>query len=108
MKIPQLIISSNSDETNDELIVMEKLLQNAKDEFKIDGLVHGGIKSKFQKEKFETICKKLNLVSIAPLWNTEPKQYMNELVNSDFHFLMITVSSDGLDEQWLGKNNFKI
>jgi ABC transporter with metal-binding/Fe-S-binding domain ATP-binding protein len=103
MKIPQLIISSNSDETNDELIVMEKLLQNAKDEFKIDGLVHGGIKSKFQKEKFETLCKKLNLVSIAPLWNTEPKQYMNELINSGFHFLMITVSSDGLDEQWLGK-----
>jgi len=103
MKIPQLIISSNSDETNDELIVMEKLLQNAKDEFKIDGLVHGGIKSKFQKEKFETLCKKLNLVSIAPLWNTEPKQYMNELVNSNFHFLMVTVSSDGLDEQWLGK-----
>ena len=103
MKIPQLTISSNSDETDDELIVMEKLLQNAKDEFKIDGLVHGGIKSKFQKEKFETLCKKLNLVSIAPLWNTEPKQYMNELINSNFHFLMITVSSDGLDEQWLGK-----
>ena len=103
MKIPQLIISSNSDEIDNELIVMEKLLQNAKDEFKIDGLVHGGIKSKFQKEKFETLCKKLNLVSIAPLWNTEPKQYMNELVNSNFHFLMVTVSSDGLDEQWLGK-----
>ena len=103
MKIPQLIISSNSDETNDELIVMEKLLQNAKDEFKIDGLVHGGIKSKFQKEKFETLCTKLNLVSIAPLWNTEPKQYMNKLVDSNFNFLMITVSSDGLDEQWLGK-----
>ena len=103
MKIPQLIISSNSDEIDNELIVMEKLLQNAKDEFKIDGLVHGGIKSKFQKEKFETLCKKLNLVSIAPLWNTEPKQYMNELVNSNFHFLMVTVSSDGLDDQWLGK-----
>mgnify|MGYP001081288345 FL=1 len=103
MKIPQLIISSNSDETNDELIVMEKLLQNAKDEFKIDGLVHGGIKSKFQKEKFETLCTKLNLVSIAPLWNTEPKQYMNDLLDSNFHFLMMTVSSDGLDEQWLGK-----
>ena len=108
MKIPQLIISSNSDETNDELIVMEKLLQTAKDEFKIDGLVHGGIKSKFQKEKFETLCTKLNLVSIAPLWNTEPKQYMNKLVDSNFNFLMITVSSDGLDDQWLGKLILKL
>ena len=103
MKIPQLIISSNSDETNDELIVMEKLLQNAKDEFKIEGLVHGGIKSKFQKEKFESLCVKLNLISLAPLWNTEPKKYMNDLLDSNFHFLMITVSSDGLDEEWLGK-----
>ena len=103
MNIPQLTIHSNSDETNNELIVMEKLLQNAKEQFQIEGLVHGGIKSKFQKEKFETLCLKLNLVPIAPLWETEPKKYMNELLDSDFHFMMITVSSDGLDEQWLGK-----
>ena len=37
------------------LIAFEKLLQNAKEQFQIDGLVHGGIKSKFQKEKFETL-----------------------------------------------------
>ena len=103
MKIPQLIINSNSDDTDDELIVMENLLQNAKDQFQIDGLVHGGIKSKFQKEKFETLCLKLNLVSIAPLWETDPNDYMNELLDSNFNFMMVTVSSDGLDEQWLGK-----
>jgi len=103
MNIPQLTIISDSDETSDELIVMEKLLQNAKKEFQIDGLVHGGIKSKFQKEKFETLCLKLNLISIAPLWETEPKKYMNDLLDSNFHFMMTTVSSDGLDEQWLGK-----
>ena len=103
MNIPQLSIISNSNETSDELIVMEKLLQNAKEQFQIDGLVHGGIKSKFQKEKFETLCLKLNLVSIAPLWETNPKEYMNQLLDSNFHFMMVTVSSDGLDEQWLGK-----
>jgi len=103
MNIPQLTISSDSDNTADELIVMEKLLQNAKESFHIEGLVHGGIKSNFQKEKFETLCDKLNLICIAPLWNTEPKAYMDELLTSDFHFMMITVSSDGLDETWLGK-----
>jgi ABC transporter with metal-binding/Fe-S-binding domain ATP-binding protein len=103
MNIPQLTASSNSDDTVDELIVMENLLQNAKDQFQIDGLVHGGIKSKFQKEKFETLCLKLNLVSVAPLWETEPKKYMNDLLDSNFNFVMISVSSDGLDEQWLGK-----
>ena len=103
MKIPQLVIDSSSDDTNDELIVLEKLLKNAINEFKIEGLVHGGIKSKFQKEKFEILCEKLNLIPVSPLWESEPKKYMNDLLESDFHFMMTTVSSDGLDDQWLGK-----
>lgn len=103
MNIPQLIISSSSDDTHDELIVLEKLLKNAIDEFEIEGLVHGGIKSNFQKEKFEDLSAKLNLKIISPLWDSEPKQYMNDLLESNFCFIMTTVSSDGLDDQWLGK-----
>ena len=103
MNIPQLTINSESNETDDELFALEKLLQNAKDQFHIEGLVHGGIKSQFQKEKFESLCSKLDLVAITPLWNTEPEQYMNDLLNSNFVFIMITVSSDGLDDTWLGK-----
>ena len=103
MNIPQLTITSNSDQTDDELLLIENLLQSAIDKFQIDGLVHGGIKSKFQKEKFETICSKLNLDVIAPLWDAEPESYMNELIDSQFDFIMTTVSSDGLDDSWLGK-----
>ena len=104
MKIPQLTVHSNSDETDDELIALETLLQNAKEQFNIEGLVHGGIKSQFQKEKFETLCSKLNLIAVAPLWHTEPEQYMNDLLDSNFDFIMTTVSSDGLDDTWLGKS----
>jgi len=103
MKIPQLTIHSESDETDDELFALENLLQNAKDQFHIEGLVHGGIKSQFQKEKFETLCSKLDLITVTPLWNTEPEQYMNDLLKSNFVFIMTTVSSDGLDDTWLGK-----
>jgi ABC transporter with metal-binding/Fe-S-binding domain ATP-binding protein len=103
MNIPQLTTYSTSNETKDELLTMEKLLEKAKKDFHIDGLVHGGIKSKFQKEKFETLCLNLNLISIAPLWEINPQEYMNELIDSNFDFMMITVSSDGLDDQWLGK-----
>ncbi len=103
MNIPQLTIASTSDETDNELILIENLLQNAKEQFQIEGLVHGGIQSKFQKDKFENICSKLNLKVIVPLWNTDPEKYMNELVDSEFDFIMTTVSSDGLDGSWLGK-----
>lgn len=107
MNIPQLTITSNSNETDDELSLIENLLQDAKDQFQIEGLVHGGIKSKFQKEKFENVCLKLHLTVIAPLWDIDPEDYMNELIDSKFNFIMTTVSSDGLDDSWLGKTILK-
>lgn len=103
MNIPQLTINSSSDQTDDELSVMENLLQTAKEQFQIEGVVHGGIKSKFQKDKFQSICSKLNLVVIAPLWETAPEEYMNALIDSNFVFILTSVSSDGLDDSWLGK-----
>jgi len=103
MNIPQLTLDSTSDDIDEELIVLENLLKLAKEKFEIQGLVHGGIKSKFQKEKFESICLKLDLILVSPLWDTEPEQYMNNLIDSHFDFIMTTVSSDGLDETWLGK-----
>ncbi len=103
MKIPQITIESKSDETSTELDAIEKILLNAKDEYDIEGMVHGGIKSQFQKEKFENLCNKLNLKSISPLWDSEPKKYLDELISSDFDFIITSVSSGGLDETWLGK-----
>ena len=103
MNIPQLTASSDSEKTEDELSVLSTLLQKAKEKFNIEGLVHGGIKSQFQKEKFESLCVEMDLMSLAPLWGTDPLQYMNELIDNNFNFIMITVTSDGLDDTWLGK-----
>ncbi|MCE2615194.1 MAG: diphthine--ammonia ligase [Nitrosopumilus sp. (ex Thoosa mismalolli)] len=103
MNIPQLITESNSDVTEDELIQIEKLLITAKEKFNIEGIVHGGIKSNFQKEKFETICQKLDLRVFTPLWNTEAEKYMKDLLDSNFSFMMTSVTSEGLDDAWLGK-----
>ena len=103
MQIPQLTIKSELDETDNEINSLEKLLIQAIDEYQIEGLVHGGIQSQFQKEKFENLCNKLNLKSIAPLWNRNPLEYMHELISSNFVFIITSVSSGGLDDSWLGK-----
>jgi ABC transporter with metal-binding/Fe-S-binding domain ATP-binding protein len=103
MKIPQLTIESESDETDNEIDALKKILIRSIDEYKIEGLIHGGIQSQFQKEKFENLCNKLNLKSIAPLWNRNPLKYMNELISSNFVFMISSVSSGGLDDSWLGK-----
>jgi predicted ATP pyrophosphatase (TIGR00289 family) len=103
MNIPQLTAICNSEKTEDELSIISTLLLQAKEKFNIDGIVHGGIKSQFQKEKFESLCVELDLIALAPLWDTDPLQYMNELIDNNFNFIMTTVTSDGLDDTWLGK-----
>jgi ABC transporter with metal-binding/Fe-S-binding domain ATP-binding protein len=103
MKIPQITIESSSDETSTELELIEKILVRAQNEYDVEGIVHGGIKSNFQKNNFENLCKKLNLKSVAPLWESEPKQYLDDLISSNFVFIITSVSSGGLDDSWLGK-----
>ncbi|HSB49886.1 MAG TPA: diphthine--ammonia ligase, partial [Nitrosopumilaceae archaeon] len=103
MGIPQIYIKSESNETEIEKTLLKKILKQAKSEYNLEGLVHGGILSNFQKNIFEKVCSELNLKLISPLWHKDQVEYMTNLIESDFHFIITSVSSDGLDENWLGK-----
>ena len=103
LRIPQIFMRTCSSKTDDELSALEELLRKAKGDYQIEGLVHGGILSEFQKKNFEKICSNLNLKLVSPLWNKDQNEYMKSLVDADFHFIIVSVSSDGLDEYWLGK-----
>ena len=103
MGIPQIYIESRSNETETEVNLIEKILAKAKSEYDLEGLVHGGILSEFQKNIFDRVCSKLNLKLISPLWQKEQIEYMKNLIESNFNFIITSVSADGLDEKWLGK-----
>ena len=103
MNIPHLVTELETDETNQEMNALGILLKKAKQDFQIDGIVHGGISSEFQKKYFENVCKEIGLKIVSPLWKTNPKEYMNEIISSGFQFILTSVSSYGLDETWLGK-----
>ncbi|MEM3077423.1 MAG: ATP-binding protein, partial [Candidatus Nitrosotenuis sp.] len=55
------------------------------------------------KTKFEEAAKSLNLNVVAPLWKKNQKQYMQQLIDFGFEFIITSVSCDGLDQSWLGK-----
>jgi diphthine-ammonia ligase len=103
MGIPQIYIKSKSNDTTAEESLLYKVLKQAKDNYNLEGLVHGGIISNFQKNIFEKACSQLNLKLISPLWQKNQVEYMKNLIESDFHFIITSVSADGLDETWLGK-----
>ena len=103
MNIPQIIISISDINADIEILALNNLIKTAKKTFDFEGIVHGGISSLYQKNKFEVLCQDNNLKLISPLWQKNASSYMKELLNNNFEFIISSVSSDGLDQSWLGK-----
>ena len=103
MQIPQVTIPIVSDAASDESTALEQVLLHAKDVFDVDGLVHGGISSEFQRSRFDSVCKKHGLKVVSPLWGSDPLKYMRRLLDDGFEYVITSVSSGGLDDSWLGR-----
>jgi ABC transporter with metal-binding/Fe-S-binding domain ATP-binding protein len=103
MKIPQLIEKIISNHPENESEKVNSLITCAKETYSIDGIVHGGILSEYQKDNFSLVCEKNQLEIISPLWNKDPESYMKELLDENFEYIVSTVSSEGLDDSWLGQ-----
>ena len=103
MDIPQIIEHLADLEPDIEELKLNELIKAAKKTFDFEGIVHGGILSAYQKNKFETLCQKNDLKLISPLWEKNDLSYMKELLDNNFNFIISSVSSDGLDNSWLGR-----
>ena len=103
MKIPQLTEKIISDDSENESKKLNSLITAAKVNYSIDGIVHGGILSKYQKDNFSLVCEKNHLEIMSPLWNKEPESYMKILLYENFEYIISSVSSDGLNDSWLGR-----
>ncbi|MCK4952836.1 TIGR00289 family protein [Candidatus Bathyarchaeota archaeon] len=82
-----------------ELEDLKKTLSN----LHVDGVVHGAISSRYQKERIERICQELNLKSFAPLWQENPINLLKEMIDLNFQIIIVGVYAHGLDQSWLGR-----
>ena len=103
MKIPQILALTETSDPETELNELQTLLEKAKKNFGIDGIIHGGLFSDYQRTRFEKIGNNLDLKIISPLWHVDQKNYMHKLLESKFKFIITSVTSEGLDQTWLGK-----
>lgn len=102
MQMPQKYAASSSDAAM-ELATLHTMLDEVRHEHGIRGVVHGGILSRFQLDAFEKICGRLGLEMISPVWHKDQVQYMRELLDEDFRFIITAVAAGGLDGSWLGR-----
>src|ERR687892_65299 len=84
-------------------VAITPLLAKAIILYRIDGIVHGGISSRFQHSNFSRCCSNYGLRVVSPLWGRPAVKFMRELIKNGFKTLITSVSTMGLDRYWLGK-----
>ncbi|MGB9674583.1 MAG: diphthine--ammonia ligase [Nanopusillaceae archaeon] len=99
LEIPIEIFHSDLDEEK----TLENALEYLKEEYKIEGVVTGAIRSEYQATRFQKICKKLNLWCFNPLWLKDEIEYLNELLRNNFKFIITGWYAYPLDISILGK-----
>jgi len=97
----QIITVSGEDEVEvEELLEGLRPLINAYD---IDAVVCGALRSEYQKRRIDGICEELAVHSFSPLWHHDAERHMHELLECGMEMWMVSVSCDGLNEDWLGR-----
>ncbi len=79
-------------------------LEIHKGPLKIDGLVVGALRSDYQKTRIERMCERLGVRSFCPLWHKDPVEHMESLVEHGFQVVFTSVSTEGMDAGWIGRN----
>jgi ABC transporter with metal-binding/Fe-S-binding domain ATP-binding protein len=87
----------------EELQDIKHAVQEAKEKYGFEVLGCGGLASNYQKTRIEKIAEECQVASSCPLWGIDQKEYLKMLVDSNYHFILTSVSAAGLDDSWLGK-----
>lgn len=102
MGLPLIVIKTEG-EKEKELLDLETAIKKAKKEYEIKGIVSGALASNYQKSRIEDVCKKLKLNSLAPLWNKDGFEYLNDIIKNKFKVIITAVSAYPLNASWLGR-----
>jgi len=98
-----LIKKMTEGKPEEELKDLEEAIAQAVNCFKIEGVVTGAVKSAYQSKRIQSICNRLNVLCVNPLWKKNQKALLEELVEEGFKVIISGVFAYPLDESWLGK-----
>jgi ABC transporter with metal-binding/Fe-S-binding domain ATP-binding protein len=88
-----------------ELEPLEAALEDLADELDggIAGLTAGAVESEYQTSRIEAMADRLDADLFAPLWQEDPVELAEEMLDAGFEIRIIQVAAAGLDESWLGR-----
>ena len=88
-----------------ELRPLEAALGDLDDELPggVAGVTAGAVESEYQTSRIEGMCERLDADLFAPLWQEDPRELADAMLDAGFEITIIRVAAYGLDESWLGR-----
>ncbi|QOS11245.1 diphthine--ammonia ligase [Haloferax gibbonsii] len=86
-----------------ELEPLEAALSDLQSEIDLAGVTAGAIESEFQTNRIQAMCDRLGIDLFAPLWQEDPRELGDAMLEAGFEITIIQVAAHGLDESWLGR-----
>ena len=102
MEMP-LLIKETKGIKEDELKDLEDAIKTSIKKYNIRGIVTGALHSEYQASRIQSICDKLKIKCLNPLWHKDEFQYLNELLENKFRVIITGVSAYPLSASWLGR-----
>ncbi len=87
----------------EELADLKVAIAEAAAEFRIEGVVTGAVESVYQAERVQRVCNQLDLWCFNPLWKSDQRTLLEEVVEKSFKAIISGVFAYPLDASWLGK-----
>ncbi|ELZ76562.1 diphthine--ammonia ligase [Haloferax sp. Atlit-6N] len=86
-----------------ELEPLEAALSDLQSKIDLAGVTAGAIESEFQTNRIQAMCDRLGIDLFAPLWQEDPRELGDAMLEAGFEITIIQVAAHGLDESWLGR-----
>lgn len=72
-------------------------------EYGAEGLLSGGLASRYQRDRVEWVAKRLGISHLFPCWGMDARELLSEVIRRGYSAMIVAVSAHGLGAEWLGR-----
>ena len=96
-------VPDSGEQGDAELEPLEAALRELDAEVGVAGVTAGAVESEYQTSRIEAMAERLEANLFAPLWQENPRDLADAMLDAGFEIRIIRVAAYGLDESWLGR-----
>jgi diphthine-ammonia ligase len=98
-----LVVGYTKGKKEEELEEIKQAMLEARAKYDIEGIGTGAIASDYQKTRIDSLGSDCGLSVLSPIWAIDQHRYMENLILEHYKFILTSVSCQGLDDSWLGR-----